>query len=37
MGPVLSRDPTADPFAGFLFFRYRDDSRTALLAIEAHC
>ena len=37
MAPVLSGDPSADPFAEFLFFKYRNDARAVLLAIEESC
>lgn len=37
MAPVLRRDPGADPFADFVFFKYRDDARNVLLAIEEYC
>lgn len=36
MEPVLSGRGT-DPFADFVSFRYRDDARNVLLAIEEHC
>jgi hypothetical protein len=37
MEPVMSGKPTVNPFADFLSFKFRDDARTVMLAIEEHC
>ena len=37
MEPVMSGRPTDNPFADFLSFKFRDDARTVMLAIEEHC
>jgi hypothetical protein len=36
MEPVLSGKRTDNPFADFISFKYRDDARNVLLAIEEH-
>jgi hypothetical protein len=35
--PGMARKPSDNPFADLLFFKYRDDARAVLLAIEVRC
>jgi hypothetical protein len=37
MEPVLSGKVADNPFAAFVSFKYRDDERSVLLAVEEHC
>jgi hypothetical protein len=37
MEPLMSGKPTDNPFADFVSFKFRDDARTVMLAIEEHC
>ncbi|HEV2885935.1 MAG TPA: hypothetical protein VGX49_03425 [Jatrophihabitans sp.] len=37
MEPVMSGKPTDNPFEDFVAYKYRDDARTVMLAIEEYC